>query len=395
MVKIFRQYLSPPAVFLGVLDTGVALLMLYVAMCWVSAESRPDHLAVAMMPELVGAGLVFARLLATPFTRRHYRSHRILVVGTGRHAAEIEALLSRRENTRTAAVGYLALAGEPVDVPQSRITSDVGSLLAIARANGVEEIVVALEDRRGMPLKPLLEARMEGITITPYLSFWERETRRLDLGALDPSWLIYADGFRIADATNAALKRVLDVTIALTLLTLTLPTLVCAALAIRLEGEGPVLYRQLRVGRGGRSFSIYKFRTMRVDAETQSGPQWAARDDARVTRIGRFLRRTRIDELPQILNVLKGEMSFVGPRPERPFFVERLAAEIPFYAERHRVRPGITGWAQVKYPYGASIEDARGKLSYDLYYIKNFSFLFDLRIILGTVQAVLSGAGAR
>jgi sugar transferase (PEP-CTERM system associated) len=395
VVKILRPYLSSPLVFLGLLDASVAVLVLYVATCWLSAPDRAGYLAVALGPGLLAAGLVFGRLVAAPFTRKRFPKHRILVVGTGRLAAEIEALLSRRGNTRTEVIGYLALDGEPVDVPQSRITSDIGSLLGIARANGVDEVVVALEDRRGMPLKPLLEARMEGISITSYLSFWERETGRLNLAALDPSWLIYADGFRIATATNAALKRGLDVALSLALLILTLPTLIFAALAIRFHNDGPIFYRQLRVGRGGRSFDIYKFRTMRVDAETRLGPQWAVQDDARVTRVGRFLRRTRIDELPQILNVLKGEMSFVGPRPERPFFVERLAADIPFYAERHRVRPGITGWAQVKHPYGASIEDARGKLSYDLYYIKNFSFLFDLHIILRTVQAVLVGTGAR
>ena len=236
---------------------------------------------------------------------------------------------------------------------------------------------------------------MEGIAITSYLCFWERETRRVNLMALDPSWLIYADGFHVATATNAFLKRALDLVASLALLVLTLPTLVLAALAIKLDGPGPLLYRQERVGRGGQPFRICKFRTMRVDAETNSGPQWAAVGDARVTKIGRFLRRMRIDELPQILNVLQGDMSFVGPRPERPCFVQSLAADIPFYAERHRVRPGITGWAQINYPYGASIEDARAKLSYDLYYIKNFSFLFDLLIILSTAKAVFFDGGGR
>jgi exopolysaccharide biosynthesis polyprenyl glycosylphosphotransferase len=191
------------------------------------------------------------------------------------------------------------------------------------------------------------------------------------------------------------LKRLLDVFASLALLALTLPTLLLAALAIKLDSEGPVFYRQERVGRGGKPVHVYKFRTMRVDAELASGPQWASVQDPRVTRIGGFLRRMRIDELPQILNVLKGEMSLVGPRPERPHFVTTLGAQIPFYAERHAMRPGITGWAQVNYPYGASIEDARAKLSYDLYYIKNFSFVFDLLILLSTARAVFFDDGAR
>jgi sugar transferase (PEP-CTERM system associated) len=344
---------------------------------------------------LVIACIVLARMIATPLARTGIAARRVLVVGAGRLAAEIEAQLARDSHSKTEVVGYVALGGESHEIPQSRILPNTRSLLETARECGAREIVVALEDRRGMPLQPLLDARMEGIAITSYLCFWERETRRVNLMALDPSWLIYADGFHVATATNALLKRALDIVASLMLLALTLPILVLAALAITLDGRGPLLYRQERVGRSGQPFRICKFRTMRVDAESGSGPQWAAVGDPRVTRVGRFLRRMRIDELPQILNVLKGEMSFVGPRPERPCFVESLAADIPFYAERHRVRPGITGWAQINYPYGASIEDARAKLSYELYYIKNFSFLFDLLIILSTAKAVFFDGGGR
>jgi sugar transferase (PEP-CTERM system associated) len=344
---------------------------------------------------LVIACIVLARMIATPLARTGVASRRVLVAGAGRPAAEIEALVSRNSHSKTEIVGYVALNGEVHEVPQSRLRTNTGSLLQIARENGAHEIVVALEDRRGMPLQPLLEARMEGIAIKSYLSFWERETRRVNLAALDPSWLIYADGFRVGSVTNIVLKRLLDIVASLALLILTLPTLLLAALAVKLDSSGPILYRQERVGRGGHPFLICKFRTMRTDAETAAGPQWATLGDPRVTRVGRFLRRMRIDELPQIINVLKGEMSFVGPRPERPCFVHSLAGEIPFFAERHRVRPGITGWAQINYPYGASIEDARAKLSYDLYYIKNFSFLFDLLIILSTAKAVFFNGGGR
>jgi sugar transferase (PEP-CTERM system associated) len=328
-------------------------------------------------------------------TRTHFPLRRVLVVGAGKLAAEIEQLMSRQRHPATQVVGYVPLGNEEPEVPVSRLTSSSSPLFELARQSGAKEIVVALDDRRGAPLQPLLEARMEGIAVTSYLCFWERETRRLNLDALDPGWLIYADGFHVGTATNVVLKRGLDIVASLLLLILTLPTLLLAALAIRLDSAGPVLYRQERVGRRGAHFSIYKFRTMRVDAEKSGLPQWAAVRDPRVTRIGGFLRRMRIDELPQIINVLRGEMSFVGPRPERPFFVERLAREIPFYAERHRVRPGITGWAQINYPYGASIEDARMKLAYELYYIKNFSFLFDLLIILSTARAVLFDRGGR
>jgi sugar transferase (PEP-CTERM system associated) len=344
---------------------------------------------------LVIACIVMARMIATPLARTGIATHRVLVVGAGRLAAEIEALLAKTTHSRTAIVGYVPLGSEAHEIPQSRLRSSERPLIDIVRETGAKEIVVALADRRGMPLRPLLDARMEGISILSYLCFWERETRRVNLSALDPSWLIYADGFHIGTATNTVLKRLLDITASVLLLILTVPTLLLAALAIRLDGEGPVLYRQERVGLRGKLFHIYKFRTMCVDAEQSTGPQWATLGDPRVTRVGRFLRRMRIDELPQILNVLKGEMSFVGPRPERPSFVDSLAADIPFYAERHRVRPGITGWAQINYPYGASIEDARAKLSYDLYYIKNFSFLFDLLIILSTAKAVFLDSGGR
>ncbi|HYM02646.1 MAG TPA: TIGR03013 family XrtA/PEP-CTERM system glycosyltransferase [Stellaceae bacterium] len=340
-------------------------------------------------------GVLVARLCYVAITRATVAPNRVLVVGTGRLAAELECLMAQSRDTDAVVIGYAALSAETPSVPQARVKPLTGSLLQTARANAVKEIVVALDDRRGAPLRPLLEARMEGITITSYLSFWEREMRRINLQALDPSWLIYSDGFRLRTVTNGILKRILDIVASLALLVLTLPTLVLAAIAIRLDSPGSIFYKQERVGRHGAAFMIYKFRTMRVDAESSGVPQWAAARDPRITRVGSFLRMTRIDELPQILNVLRGDMSFVGPRPERPFFVESLSADIPFYSERHRVRPGITGWAQINYPYGASIEDAKAKLSYDLYYIKNYSFMFDLLIILSTAHAVFVKKGAR
>jgi sugar transferase (PEP-CTERM system associated) len=457
VLRIFRHYCSAPALFLCVCETLVVALALFAAASvLLPGDAGGRYLAAALVPALVNAVLMFtmglydpphvanfrralprlmaclcigapllgrtlsvegtgerqivfyviwtalviacvvlARMIATPLARSGIATRRVLVVGAGRLAAEIEALFAKDRHSKIEVVGYIALDGQSTEIPQSRIKANTGSLLQMARESGAREIVVALDDRRGMPLQPLLDARMERVAITSYLCFWERETRRVNLMALDPSWLIYADGFHFVSATSAVLKRGLDIVASLMLLVLTLPTLVLAALAIKLGSPGPILYRQDRVGRAGQIFRICKFRTMRVDAESVAGPQWATLGDPRVTWIGRFLRRMRIDELPQILNVLKGEMSFVGPRPERPSFVQSLAVEIPFYAERHRVRPGITGWAQINYPYGASIEDAAAKLSYDLYYIKNFSFLFDLLIILSTAKAVFFNGGGR
>jgi len=459
VLRIFRHYCSAPALFLCVCETLAVALALYAAASMLlPADAAGGRLiAAALVPALVNAVLMFgmglydpphvanfrralprlvaclcigapilgrslsfagtgetqtlyylawtvlvvacivlARMLATPLARTGFSPRRVVVVGAGRLAAEIEQLMARAHaHSRTEVSGYVALGNETREVPEARLKSSEAPLLDVVRNSAAKEIVVAADDRRGISLQPLLDARMEGVTVTSFLSFWERETRRVNLRALDPSWLIFSDGFHIGSATNAVLKRALDITASVLLLLLTLPTLLVAAIAIKLDSKGPILYRQERIGRRGQIFHIAKFRTMRVDAEQMSGPQWASVDDPRVTRVGRFLRRMRIDELPQILNVLRGEMSFVGPRPERPHFVRHLAAEIPFYQERHRVRPGITGWAQINYPYGASIEDAREKLSYDLYYIKNFSFLFDLLIILSTAKAVFLDGGGR
>ena len=341
------------------------------------------------------ACILIVRLSYVSLAKLAVTPHRVLVVGVGKLAAEIEQLAAEHRHSDTEVVAYVPLAKAPLEVPSSRVWEMTTSLLDIARKTTAKEIVVALDERRGVPLGPLLEARMEGMRITDYLSFWEREARRVNLKALDPSWLIYSDGFRVGSMMNTALKRLLDIAASVALLIVSLPTLLVAALAIRLDSRGPIFYRQERVGLGGTTFNVYKFRTMCVDAESAGVPQWAAVRDPRITRVGSFLRMTRIDELPQVINVLRGDMSFVGPRPERPFFVESLSREIPYYSARHRVRPGITGWAQINHPYGASTEDARVKLSYDLYYIKNYSFLFDLLIMLATAHAVLVNNGAR
>lgn len=324
---------------------------------------------------------------------------RLLVLGTGPRAEGLRRLHGLDTARGTALHGFLRLGtwppGQGEAVPERLTLSCAGSLADYAVRNGINEIVVALDERRGqLPVQELLDCKLRGIRVTDIASFSEREAGKVDLDNIHPSWLIFTDGFR-RSRTTAAAKRLLDIVLGLGFLLLLLPLMAVAALAVKLDSKGPVLYRQTRVGLGGRPFQILKFRSMSVDAERNGLPQWAKANDSRITRVGAVIRKTRIDEIPQVLNVLKGDMSFVGPRPERPLFVEQLSHEIEYYNERHLVKPGITGWAQVNYPYGASVEDAREKLKYDLYYMKNQSIFLDIIILLQTVRVVIWSEGAR
>jgi len=288
------------------------------------------------------------------------------------------------------------VAGERPSIRSDTIDwtiAEPDALADIVYRLGVSEIVVAADDRRGLPVSQLLHCKLAGIKVIDFLDFWERETRTIDLEALRPSWLFYSDGFRCGPL-DEFLKRAFDIVVSVGLLLLTLPLWMVTAGAIKLESTGPIFYQQKRVGLHGRTFTILKFRSMRADAETD-GPRWAAERDPRITRVGMIIRKLRIDELAQIFNVLRGDMSFVGPRPERPFFVAELAQKIPYYSERHWVRPGITGWAQVNYPYGASTEDAWIRLTYDLYYVKNRSIFLDCVILLQTARVIFWNYGAR
>lgn len=272
---------------------------------------------------------------------------------------------------------------------------DAEWLANLARREKVRTIVVSLTERRGsFPVDAVMRCRLRGVRVLDASTFYEMVTRKLNVEHITPGWLIFAPGFggsRLGDAG----RRLADIALALVASVLVAPFMPLVALAITLDSPGPVLFRQVRVGRGGRPFTLYKFRTMRQDAEKDTGPVWARANDARVTRLGAFLRRCRIDELPQLFNVLRGDMGFIGPRPERPEFVADLSREVPFYEQRHAVRPGLTGWAQVRFPYGASKADALEKLRYDLYYIKNRAFMLDMEIIARTFSVVLSGSGAR
>lgn len=341
------------------------------------------------------AGMLATRWVFLRLPQIGYLKRRILVIGVGEQAARIEALEATGKACRFMAVAFIDVTGENPQVSPQRILGKVNSLADFVAHNAVDEIVVAIQDRRGrLPLRSLIDCRLTGTPITDYQTFCERETGRIDLDALRPDWFVFSDGFP-GGKLQQGVKRTLDIVVAAVMLVLLLPLLAATGIAIWLESGGPVLYRQQRVGFRGEPFMLMKFRSMRIDAEKDGVPKWAAENDHRVTAVGAFIRKTRIDEIPQLFNVLKGEMSFVGPRPERPFFVEQLCQIIPYYEIRHRVKPGITGWAQLNYQYGASVEDAWHKLQYDLYYIKYYSVLRDLVIILQTIRVVIIPQGAR
>jgi sugar transferase (PEP-CTERM system associated) len=323
---------------------------------------------------------------------------RVIVLGAG-EKADFLAQNARRSSDRRGywTVGYVPLPRERTVVAEKYLLAAPRGLRELCREHGVTEIVVAPDDRRGtLPMTELLECRLSGIRVVDALTFFEEEGGSIKVNLLEPSWLIYGDGFSDSNLRRAT-KRAFDVVIASVMLVATAPLLALTALAIWLEsgGRGPILYRQERVGDHGRTFQVLKLRSMRTDAERDGVARWATSNDDRVTRVGRIIRKLRIDELPQLVNVLRGEMSFVGPRPERPQFVEQLSQELSYYPLRHSVKPGLTGWAQVRYPYGASVKDAEEKLKFDLYYVKNHSLMFDLVILLQTVEVVMFGRGAR
>jgi sugar transferase (PEP-CTERM system associated) len=323
--------------------------------------------------------------------------HRILVLGTGPEARLVEASLTSANPLGVRLVGFYGLgaASEGVVAP-SRVVARGGRLDETVRQLRIDEVIIAVRQQRGgvLPLRELLDCRLSGITITDLAGYFERVHGQVPIESLKVSWLIYGQGFR-QNVMRVLVKRLFDLVVSAFLIVVTLPVAVLAALFIALEGGGPVIYRQERVGFRGRTFTVLKLRSMALDAERDGKAAWATHNDSRVTRVGRWIRRTRIDELPQLLNVLKGEMSFVGPRPERPEFVAMLTEQIPFYAVRHSVKPGLTGWAQVRYSYGATVEQSIRKLEYDLYYVKNHTLLLDLVILLETVRVVLLGEGAQ
>lgn len=349
--------------------------------------------AVLVMTVVISWRVVFEFL-----SRRVRPRERLLIVGTGAAAVSLaRELFDRRHELGVEIVGFVdpdpAKVGAPVLNPG--IVGTIEDIPSIVRARGVDRVVVSLADARGkLPMDKLLEMKLDGVSFDHLASVYEDYTGKIAVENLRPSWLIFSEGFKKGRVLCAA-KRATDVLVSLLGIVLAAPIAMGVALAVRLTSSGPVLYHQSRVGQMGRLFTVHKFRSMRVDAEALTGPVWASKNgDLRVTPVGRWLRRLRLDELPQFWNVLKGDMSFVGPRPERPEFVAQLTKEIPFYGQRHIVRPGLTGWAQVRYTYGASAEDALQKLQYDLFYIKNLSLSLDLFIITETVKTVILRRGA-
>jgi sugar transferase (PEP-CTERM system associated) len=344
------------------------------------------------------AAVVLVRTIWDTIVDEDLFKRRVLVYGAGRRAGSIARLRRRSDRRGFVTVGYLPAAGDaPSEIGESEKLERGGDLLSWCVRARVDEIVVAMDDRRQQfPMDQLLECRLEGVEITELVTFLERETGKVRLDILNPSWMIFSEGFR-QGRVHASLERSFDIAASLVLLIAATPVMLLTTLAIKLtEGlRATVFYRQVRVGQYGKPFRLLKFRSMSENAEADGKPQWAQKNDNRVTRVGAFIRNTRIDELPQILNVLRGEMSFVGPRPERPEFVAELNERIPYYRERHSIKPGITGWAQLCYPYGSSEQDATEKLQYDLFYVKNHSLLFYIAILVQTVEVIVWRKGAR
>lgn len=322
---------------------------------------------------------------------------RTLIYGAGKRAASISDLRRKADRRGFRIVGKVAPEGDEIVGDDQVMAANGRSITEIAIEAEADEIVIAMDDRRGkLPIRDLLDSRLKGIEVIDLLEFLERETGKIRVDLVRPGWLIFSSGFRTSK-TRRFNKRLVDILASAALLLVTWPIVLLVALAIKLEDglRAPVFYRQLRMGRGDQPFIVLKFRSMSENAESDGEAVWATAEDSRITRIGKWLRIFRIDELPQIFNVFRGQMSFVGPRPERPEFVESLKENIPYYSERHVLRPGVTGWAQLRYGYGASEEDATEKLQYDLYYVKNQSLMLDILIILQTVEVVLWGKGAR
>lgn len=418
--------LASALIFAAVLSCGTLAMGVYLAMVREGFASMFFRTLVAfcflggialsvfyfLLPDfnLGSANLFWAVLLATiavVVTRGGFLQvvdsdqlvRRVLIYGAGDMAAQM--LKDYERNMKSMGVRIVGCVQDMKshDVPEESLLPMPQDWYQYCRQNNISEIVIAPKERRRsagskLPVADLMECKLRGIEVTDALSFYEREMKKARLELVHPSWILYSDGFK-ASKTRDFSKRIVDVAISLVLLAVAWPFIVLTALAVALETGRPILYSQERVGANGKVFRIYKFRSMRQDAESGGKAVWAAENDSRITRVGALIRNTRLDELPQIYNVIKGEMSIVGPRPERPEFVEQLKEQVPFYDTRHYVKPGLMGWAQLNYPYGASVEDAWGKLEYDLYYSKNHSFLIDLLIMIQTVEVILLGKGVR
>ncbi len=372
---------------------GVALVVVFYALpqAYIGRGVLALSLAISLLAILV------LRVASMHVIRVESLKQRVLVYGAGQNADLVNTRLRRQADRQSFNVlGFVPVPGQTVRVDEALLVHAAqDGLCALAERMHVDEIVIAPDERRGgMPMDEMLHCVQRGMVVTDLSTFFEREAGMVQLSIVDPSWLVFSGGFD-ASLPRRLSKRFFDLVAACVLLAVAWPLMLLTALAVRLESKGPVLYRQVRVGERGRHFEIVKFRSMRVDAEGDGVARWATKDDDRSTRVGKFIRKTRLDELPQLFSVLGGEMSFVGPRPERPQFVDLLSSEIRYYGVRHSVKPGLTGWAQLRYPYGASVRDADEKLKFDLFYVKNHGLVFDMMILLQTVEVVMFGRGAR
>ena len=375
------------AISLGVIFLSVMHFVLPDLTLWRSNSLYAMALAIAL---LLAVRLLLGSMLGGEAFKR-----RLVVLGAGNRANRIREL-EQRKGAGFLIVGYIAMNDGTQVIPEAINRSAIYNLADFVVRLAASEVVLALEERRNaLPLSDLLRIKTTGVHVNEISTFLERETGRVDLDSVNPSWLIFSDGFSAGRRLSSIAKRLFDVIASSILLLLTGPIILIAAILVKLDSKGPAFYRQQRVGLFGEEFWIVKLRTMRQDAEVSGQAVWAEKDDPRITRLGYWLRKLRIDELPQTWTVLKGEMSFVGPRPERRQFVEDLEQHLRYYAERHMVKPGITGWAQINYPYGASIEDSRNKLEYDLYYAKNYTPFLDLLILIQTLRVILWPEGAR
>ncbi len=382
------------------LARAVLALLLALVLAYGIFSFLPDFARGQEVIKAAAMTLVFAVML-----HRVYAAHassnspdgsKILIFGSGAMASLVGKTL-KHADPHANIVGYFPGPNEEqTEVPHVEVLNAQASLIDTALAHGVDEIVVALSERRGgsMPLRQLLDCKIKGIRVVDIATYFEKTLGQINVSHVNAGWLIFGDGFN-QGAMRTLVKRVFDIVCSTLMIALAAPIMLVTAVAIWFESHGPVLYRQERVGANGKSFNVVKFRSMRTDAEVDGKPRWATANDDRVTRVGKFIRTARIDELPQLFTVLKGEMSLVGPRPERPYFVDELTREIPYYAVRHSVKPGVTGWAQVRYQYGATMEDSVQKLQYDLYYVKNHTLFLDLVVMFETVAVVLTGKGAR
>ncbi|WP_432239134.1 TIGR03013 family XrtA/PEP-CTERM system glycosyltransferase [Herbaspirillum robiniae] len=386
---------SPRLTFLRLMPSfGIALLMMLVIF-YAAPDISLGRGVLAIVLLLAAIGVFGVRTIFFKLVNSRMLVSPILFLGSSELVKDcIETSRNNVRNHKYNIVGSIPVAGEDSSHALTVLVEPAGTLLETARKYKAEEIVVAVQNRRGgaLRIQELLECKMKGVRVTDAAGFFEREACQIRLDSLHPSWLVFGSGFD-QSLIRTFMKRAFDVIISALMLPLLSPVMLAAVVSIWLEDRGPILYRQERVGKNGETFLVLKFRSMRVDAEQAGMPQWASSNDPRITAVGNVMRKFRVDELPQLFNVLRGDMSFVGPRPERPFFVQQFADEIAFYNVRHSVKPGITGWAQVRYKYGSSKDDAVQKLQYDLYYVKNNSLFLDMLILIDTLNVVIFGAG--